>query len=230
MREPASLVPLFFSGTGATYDRVVRCTTLGFDARWKARIIRGIPHDSSAIIDQACGTGILTTRIARSFPRARVVGVDMTEGYLEIARKKVRRLGLENVELLAGRAEDVMPEGKWDCITSSYLAKYADLHRLVGVARSLLRPGGVLLMHDFTRPPGRVCVRLWRVYLGMLKTVGPCWYPEWKAAFDGLPALLYRTSWVPQLAALLRAHGFREIETEFFTLGTSAIVAARRLA
>ena len=64
--------------------------------------------------------GILTLRIARQFPHCRVVGVDLLDEYLTLA-KEVWEVGkLENVEFVLGRAEEVSLDEGFDCITSSY--------------------------------------------------------------------------------------------------------------
>ena len=73
------IVQQFFPGTGATYDLIVNLCTFGFDRWWKGRILKKIPAGARLIMDQACGTGILTFKIARKWPGARIVGVDVTE-------------------------------------------------------------------------------------------------------------------------------------------------------
>ena len=108
--SPTDRVRRFFSGTGTTYDRIVNLCTLEFDRLWKQKILRAIPEGSFRILDQACGTGILTLKIARRFPQARIVGVDLTDEYLRVARKKAAALGLNHLEFIPGRAEEVRPD------------------------------------------------------------------------------------------------------------------------
>src|SRR6266581_4195810 len=55
------------------------------------------------------------------------------------SQEKAKDLQLTNIEFISGRAEDVILDGAFDCITSSYLAKYADLDRLIENARAMLR-------------------------------------------------------------------------------------------
>ncbi len=217
------LVERFFRGTGNTYDLVVNAATFGIDRSWKRRLVELIPAGATRILDLACGTGISTAAIARRFPGAQIVGVELREEYLAIARRK-----LPNVELILSRAEDYRSAAAFDCITSSYLAKYADLARLVPQCREMLREGGVLLMHDFTYPPNRALVALWRVYFKALQTIGGALLPAWREICYGLPALIERTRWLPELQALLAQHRFRDIRVEHLTAYGSAIVAARK--
>src|SRR5471030_773569 len=129
------LAEQFFSGNGATYDQIASFATLGLDVWWKRKVLNKIPKTSNRIIEQASGTGILTFKIARLFPKSHIVGVELHDGYLNIARKKARDLQLTNVEFIHGRAEELILDGEFDCIASAYLAKYVDLDLLVAHAR-----------------------------------------------------------------------------------------------
>ena len=219
----------FFSGTGFSYDRVVTLCTCGFDRYWKRIIMEKIPPRPARVLDQACGTGILTAKIARAFPDCEVTGVELRDEYLDIAREKARSGGMGNIHFILGRAEDVLlEESGFDCITSSYLAKYAELETLIVHAHRMLRPGGLLIMHDFTYPPNPLFLSLWRVYFGLLRVAGSKIFPEWNTVFHELPDFLRETVWVPQSLALLRENDFHDIRSEPLTFGTSAIITAKK--
>ena len=223
-----ALVERFFRGTGSSYDLVVNVATFGIDRRWKRRLVSLIPSRAERILDLACGTGISTLAIARRFPHSRVVGVDLREEYLAIARDKVRRLGLANVELVLSRAEDYLAEEPFDCISSSYLAKYADLPLLVRNSREMLKDGGLLLMHDFTFPPKPGLVAIWRLYFKALQLVGGALQPAWREIYHGLPRLIEETRWLQDAQEALANNRFSGIRVEHLTAYGSAIVAARK--
>ena len=223
-----ALVERFFRGTGSTYDLVVNVATFGIDRLWKRRLVRLIPTGAERILDLACGTGISTLAIARRFPASHIVGVDLREEYVAFARAKVRRLGLANVELAVSRAEDYRATQPFDCISSSYLAKYADLPLLVRNCRGMLKDGGLLLTHDFTFPPRRYLVASWRLYFRLLQLAGGALLPAWREIYYGLPRLIEETRWLPQLEQALAENGFADIRTEHLTAYGSAIVSARK--
>jgi demethylmenaquinone methyltransferase / 2-methoxy-6-polyprenyl-1,4-benzoquinol methylase len=221
-------VQRFFSGTGFSYDQVALLCTLGFDRLWKKKIINKIPRRPRRILDQASGTGILTFEIARRFPDCEVIGVELRGEYLSIAKEKARAWRIGNVRFILGRAEEVVPDGAFDCIASSYLAKYADLKTLLAQAGRMLRPGGLIIMHDFTYPPHSLFRSGWQTYLAILRLLGTKIYPEWRTAFYELPGFLRETRWLTESIALLTEQGFRNLEVEALTFGTSAIVTARK--
>jgi demethylmenaquinone methyltransferase/2-methoxy-6-polyprenyl-1,4-benzoquinol methylase len=83
------------------------------------------------------------------------------------------------------------------------------------------------MMHDFTLPPHRMALAVWRAYFWLLQTFGSRIFPSWKAIYDGLPELIQRTRWTSELTALLREGGFRDVTFEWQTLWGSAIITAR---
>ena len=223
------LAERFFSSNGTTYDQIANLSTLGLDIWWKKLILNKVPKGSRQILDQACGTGILTFKIARKFPHCRVIGVDLQDEYISIARKKAKDLQLTNIEFISGRAEDVILDGGFDCITSSYLAKYADLDRLIENAREMLREGGVLIIHELTCPANPVLASLWKLNFKFLQTYGAWKYPEWETAFRELPAVLKETNWVNELTEILNANEFSNINVASLAFQASAIVTARKV-
>ncbi len=220
------LVERFFQGTGPTYDLMVNLATFGIDRLWKQRILELIPANPTRVLDLACGTGIATLAIAQRFPRCRVVGVELREEYLAIARQKARKRPHANVEWVLSRAEDYVSATPFDCICSSYLAKYADLPALVRNAGTMLKPGGLLLMHDFTYPPKPALVYLWRLYFKFLRMLGTPLFPAWHNIYQELPQLIEQTRWTQELTAELQESGFTRIRREDLTLYGSAIVTA----
>jgi demethylmenaquinone methyltransferase / 2-methoxy-6-polyprenyl-1,4-benzoquinol methylase len=219
----------FFPATGRSYDRVVAWTTVGFDARWKRRLIDLVPP-SRAVLDLACGTGIVTFAILDRFPSARVVGVDVTEDYLAVARAKHAARGGDIVWLLGDAvATPVADRGPFDAIVSSYLPKYVDPERLLDNVLPALRPGGVVVLHDFTRPVAPIPWLVWRAWYAVLERAAPRRHPEWRNVFDGsLRRLVSETRWVATFLAAFRRRGYEEVRVCRLTFGSAAIVAARK--
>ncbi len=222
------LVHRFFSGTGSSYDFIVHACTLGFDGRWKRTLVSHIPPGSKRIVDLACGTGIFSLTLARQFPNAKIVGVELREEYLQFAREKAAEQQVTNVEFVLSRAEDYRSTELCDCVVSSYLAKYADLPALIPLSKDMLRDDGVLLMHDFTYPPKAYLVSIFKLYFWFLQRIGSRIFPAWKEIFYGLPRLIEETGWLEELPEVLKAEGFQDIHTQHLTVYGAAIIKARK--
>lgn len=226
--DKLALVHRFFSGTGRSYDFMVNFATFGIDRRWKRRLTKLMPHSPKRILDLACGTGISTRAIANRFPNCQVVGVELRQEYLDIARESTNRLRISNIDWVLSRAEDYYSEAPFDCVSSSYLAKYAELERLTRNSKAMLKDGGLLIMHDFTFPPKRYLVMIWRFYFKILQLFGTPIFPSWREIYYGLPRVIEASRWVADLERLLTREGFRNIHTEYLTLYGSAIVTAQK--
>ncbi len=205
------LVHRLFSDTGTSYDFIVNAATLGIDRRWKRIIIDQIPSNPIRVPDLACGTGILTFGIARRYPNCRVVGVELRDEYLQIARDKLRAVRLDNVEFVLSRAEEHSSMEASDCVVSSYLAKYADLPIVTRNAKMMLKESGPLLMRDFTYTPKEFLVLVWRIYFKLLQIIATPLFPAWREIFYGLPGLIEQTRWCTELQSTLRENAFRDI-------------------
>jgi demethylmenaquinone methyltransferase/2-methoxy-6-polyprenyl-1,4-benzoquinol methylase len=156
--------------------------------------------------------------------------VELRDEYLQVAREKIRRLGLNNVELVLCRAEDFRTATRFDCITSSYLAKYAELPLLTRNCRDMLRPGGVLMMHDFTYPPKPALIATFRLYFMVMKHTVARVFPAWREIYEGLPRLIEETQWLATLQDALARNRFSDVRLEYLTLYGSAIVHAVKMA
>ena len=213
------LVAQFFDKTAQTYDKVVKFTTFGKDKYWKKEILKKIPNCNS-ILDLACGTGILTFQIAESFPNSKIMGVDMTESYLNVARMKLKPY--HKITFLNQDAEKLNLNSKFDCITSSYIPKYCNPDILISACLNHLNTGGKIILHDFTYPKNQLVKGLWNLYFIILKLIGNL-IPSWKNVFTDLPKLLRTTSWLADYENIMKKHGlYTTIQS--LTWGTSAIL------
>jgi SAM-dependent methyltransferase len=99
-----------------------------------------IPGDARSLLDVACGTGIVTRRLAR--PGLRVLGADLTEA---MARRAAARL--PGAVVLADSRRLPFPDGRFDAVSSVWLLHLlsgpADVRAVVGECARVLRPGGV---------------------------------------------------------------------------------------
>jgi demethylmenaquinone methyltransferase/2-methoxy-6-polyprenyl-1,4-benzoquinol methylase len=221
------LVEGFFSGTGRSYDRVVRLTTFGLDARWKRRLLAHVPEDATSILDLACGTGILTGMLHEQRPAARIVGVDITEEYLAVARARFREV--EDIRFQLSNAETMRLDGRFDTVVSSYIPKYVDPEVLLDRLEGHLDPGAVVALHDFDHPHAAVPRAVWRAHMWGLRTIGRRLFPEWEVCFDRRLASLIRDShWVSRYRQALERRGFQDVRHEKLTFRSASIVSARR--
>ena len=211
----------FNSKTASSYDIIVRLTTFGQDYLWKNHML-SILDKRENILDLACGTGILSSLISKS-NKKQIMGLDLALDYLKIAKKK-RRYGL----FINGNAETLpYRSNSFDTIISSYLAKYVNIRRLVEESWRVLNHNGVIVFHDFTYPQNVIFRILWSAYFVVLQIVGN-FSASWGTVFRDLNNVIRNTKWVEEMMYVLQQAGFKSISCNFYTLGTAAIISAKK--
>jgi len=214
-----NLVPKFFDKTAVTYDKVVLWSTFGKDGYWKKEILKQIPK-GRLVLDLACGTGILTRKISEKFPNAKIVGIDITPSYLNMAKRNSKLF--PNISFVHQDAEALNLDLKFDCITSSYIPKYCNPEILVKNCVTHLNSGGKIIFHDFTYPKNILVRMLWNVYFILLNFVG-YFIPNWRKAFSELPKLIRTSTWLSGYANTMKRNGL-QVREQSLTWDSSAIL------
>ncbi len=146
-------VPAAFDRGAVAYDRLVGANP-GYHAglRRAARALAAPGGGAGArLLDAGCGTGASTAALLAAAPRAEIVGVDASAGMLARARAKRWPPGVRFAE---SRIEDLAAagvEGPFDGVFAAYLLRnLPDPDAALRALRGLLRPGGMLVVHDYT--------------------------------------------------------------------------------
>jgi demethylmenaquinone methyltransferase/2-methoxy-6-polyprenyl-1,4-benzoquinol methylase len=153
----AEQVNRMFDRVAARYDLLNSLMSAGLHHRWRERaadIADLRPGDSA--LDVCCGTGDLTLELAsRVTPGGNVVGCDFSEPMLDLAREKATARG-EKAGVRFEWADALQlpyDAGRFDAVTVGFgVRNFADLERGLAEMARVLRPGGRLVVLEFTRP------------------------------------------------------------------------------
>ncbi len=199
-----------FRRVARRYDLANHLLSGGLDYSWRARaaeIVAG--WNPSTLLDLATGSGDLALTIARRLPAVEITGADFCAEMLDAARSK----GLTNT-VVADALQLPFAAANFDAVTVGFgLRNMADWGAALAEMARVLRPGGRLLVLDFSLPRGR----LRPIYRGYLHHVLP-WVAGLvtgeKKAYDYLGESIERFPSGAEMCALIERSGFREATAE----------------
>ena len=218
-----------FVGLSPSYDRVLEVATLLQDRYWKRWLLEEASiADGETILDVGCGTGVLEESLPAG--RGMVVGVDLTEEMLRLAQRK-RVPSLES--LCAGDAERLpFRDGSFDLLLSCYVVKYCSGSLIASEAARVLRPGGRLVLYDFSSPRGVYAPLLAFYVYGVLRIIGALLKRvDAGAAFtyEALPSVIQTRRWDESFEGVLMSAGFRDVGRKRLSGGAATGFWATRI-
>ena len=145
-----------FNNISGTYDFLNHFMSLGIDVIWRKKAIRELLSvKPQYMLDVATGTGDFAFEALRILKPAKIIGVDISKGMLDVARQKIRKRKLEEVfEVRLGDSEKLLfPDDTFDAITVAYgVRNFEDLDKGLSDMYRVLKPNGKLVVLEFSKP------------------------------------------------------------------------------
>lgn len=221
MPDPA-YVHAAFSSIAERYVTANHILSLGTDIMWRARVVQMVAEWKPAqLLDIATGTGDLALAIRRALPEVEVLGTDFCRPMLDVA---VRR-GLDNV-LEADAMNLPLPDAAYDAATVAFgLRNMADYAKALREWRRVLRPGGHLLVLDFSMPEN-IFASPYRLYLHHVLPRIAGWVTGNSAAYDYLGESIEAFPRGQAFCELLRSCGYSNPSCLPLCMGIASIYTA----
>ena len=161
-KDPARVSGMF-DEVAAGYDRTNTVLSLGNDRFWRVATTRAVaPRAGQRILDLAAGTGASSVSLARS--GAQVVAADFSPGM--IAEGKRRHDSIPNLSFVEADATALpFSDAEFDAVTMSFgLRNVNDPKKALRELLRVTKPGGRLVVCEFSQPPSRSFNGLYRFY------------------------------------------------------------------
>ena len=221
-----------FDNIAPAYDRLNRMMSLGLDRGWRRKAVELVSATAPRhIVDIATGTGDFAISLAKAMPQAKVTGLDLSEGMVEIGRAKVADAGLaDRVGLMVGDCLDSpLEEGQADAVTVAFgVRNFANLAAGYRSMLRMLRSGGMICVIELSTPTSPIVKPFYKVYTrGLIPLVGRMVSKD-SRAYSYLPESIAA---VPQGEAMLKLMsdaGFADASYKCLTLGVCTIYTAVR--
>ena len=227
-------VEQMFDSIAGAYDFMNTAMTFGLHRWWRNRAmsrLRGVPH--ADILDVATGTGDVAFALSRRLAPCSVVGVDLSAGMLEVARRRLaeqpeevrRRITFEQGDSLHLRFADA----SFDAVTVAYgVRNFEHLEEGLREMARVLRPGGTLCVVELSVPRNPLVRVGYNLYAkGIIPMVGRMVSGD-SRAYTYLPESIARTPQRGEMTALMTRAGLSDASWRSLTLGVVTIYTATK--
>ncbi|MCW5910043.1 MAG: bifunctional demethylmenaquinone methyltransferase/2-methoxy-6-polyprenyl-1,4-benzoquinol methylase UbiE [Cyclobacteriaceae bacterium] len=224
-------VARMFDSISGRYDFLNHFLSLGIDIRWRRKAVKMLAEGSpQVILDVATGTGDFAIETLKLSP-AQVIGVDISEGMLEVGRQKMKARGYDRViDLRPGDSENLpFEENKFDAVIVAFgVRNFENLERGLSEMKRVLKPGGRMIVLEFSKPRVFPFKQLYNFYFKfILPKIGRLISRD-KAAYTYLPESVQAFPDGPEFVNILGRLGFKQTACKSLTFGISSLYSATK--
>ena len=230
--EKAKQVEEMFDNIAPSYDKLNHRLSWDIDKGWRRKAIRQLaPFKPQTLLDIATGTGDFAILAAEMLRPKRLVGADISEGMMEIGRKKVREKGLQDIISFA--KEDCLhlsyQDETFDAVTAAFgIRNFADLDSGLREMQRVLRKGGHLSIVELTSPVSFPMKQLFHVYSHTVLPVYGRLISKDTSAYSYLTKTIEAFPQGEQMVEILHKAGFSEAHFKRLTCGICTMYFARK--
>lgn len=168
-QEKKEQVADMFNSIAYRYDFMNRFLSVGIDVWWRKKAISQLKSLApKQILDVATGTGDVAILTWQMLKPEKITGIDISEGMLELGRKKIEKLGLANkIGLFTGDSETIpFADNSFDAITVAFgVRNFQNLEKGLQEMLRVLRPGGKLVVLEFSKADAGFLSVLFNFYM-----------------------------------------------------------------
>ena len=225
-------VQQMFDNIAPTYDKLNHILSLSIDKMWRRRVVRKVRRmKPEKIMDLATGTGDLAIKMAKAMPKAKIMGVDLSEKMLAVAAEKVRRKGLDDhIALYQGDAENLdVTDGVLDVVTVAFgVRNFGNLEQGLSEIMRSLRSGGHIVVLEFSTPRNWFVRKCYQFYSNhVMKPVGGMVSKDRKA-YDYLPDSIVEFPDRERFLDIMQRTGFVECRRFSQSFGIAQIYIGKK--
>ncbi len=230
--EKTTQVEQMFNNIAPTYDTLNHRLSWDIDRGWRKKAIKQLqPYQPQSILDIATGTGDFAILAAEMLKPARLVGADISEGMMEIGRKKVAERGMQHI--ISFEKEDCLhlsyADDTFDAVTAAFgIRNFAGLDQGLREMYRVLKKGGHLSIAELTTPVSFPMKQLFHIYSHTILPIYGRLISKDDAAYSYLTKTIEAFPQGEQMMGILKDAGFSEAKFRRLTFGICTIYFATK--
>jgi demethylmenaquinone methyltransferase/2-methoxy-6-polyprenyl-1,4-benzoquinol methylase len=224
-------VEKMFDNVSGNYDFLNKIITFGMDKGWRDNVLKLISKkEPKRILDIATGTGDMTLLFSKT-NASQIVGVDISQGMLDVANRKISELNLsDRISTEVQDSENLtFADKSFDAASVSYGIRNFE-HLTVGLAEihRVLNDGGVFVVLE-TSVPQNPLIRLgYKFYTGKVMPRIARLFSKDKSAYQYLSDSAINFPYGEELKKILESVGFKNVKVMPQFFGVSSIYYAEK--
>jgi demethylmenaquinone methyltransferase/2-methoxy-6-polyprenyl-1,4-benzoquinol methylase len=221
-----------FDRIAPRYDFMNRFLSAGIDIGWRKKAIKLFRKDKPRhLLDVATGTADMAILAAKILSPEKITGIDISEGMLELGRKKIEKQQLvEKISLHRGDGETInFAPGTFDGVMVAFGVR--NFEHLEAGLREILRvmkPGAQLVVLEFSKPRIPGVKQLYNFYMGVVAPQMAKWFRQNKEAYQYLNQSAKAFPDRRHFVSILNKTGYSNTYYQSLSLGICCIYSARK--
>ena len=212
-----------FNSIASDYDRLNHILSLNIDKGWRRKAVKEIADKDSPVkvLDVACGTGDFTIEIAKKVSAgSEVIGVDISEGMMEIGKEKMLKAGVTAEMTVADCEALPYDQNTFDRIAVGFGVRNFE-HLDLGLREMcrVLKPDGKLVILELSLPSNRLVRGCYMLYFQKILPMVGGFLSGDRGAYEYLRTSVLRFPAPDKFIEMLKSAGFEQVEHKPLTFG-----------
>ena len=225
-------VEKMFDKIAFRYDFLNHFLSAGIDVGWRKKAIKKLRTlDPKSVLDVATGTADMAILANKLLNAEKIIGIDISDGMLEIGKKKIEKLGLQQrIELLKGDSETIIfDNNSFDAVTVAFgVRNFQDLELGLNEIKRVLKPGGKLIVLECTKPKLPVIKNFYNLYLNLIAPLIGRVISKNKNAYQYLNESVQKFPEGNDFVQILNKLGYKNASCKTLSLGISSIYCGEK--
>jgi demethylmenaquinone methyltransferase/2-methoxy-6-polyprenyl-1,4-benzoquinol methylase len=217
-----------FDNIANSYDFLNHSLSLGMDNVWRKIAIKKLTNNPKTILDIATGTGDFAVSAAK-YTDAKITGIDISQGMLNVGIEKVRKKNLNNRISLQLADSESLPfnDNTFDAITAGFgVRNFENLNKGLSEMKRVLNKDGIVVILEPSTPKYFPLKQFYKLYFHhVLPTIG-AWISKDKSAYSYLPESVDAFPSGEKFIVELKNVGFKDCKHIPLTFGIVSLYIA----
>ncbi|MBA3664634.1 MAG: bifunctional demethylmenaquinone methyltransferase/2-methoxy-6-polyprenyl-1,4-benzoquinol methylase UbiE [Bacteroidetes bacterium] len=219
-------VATMFDNISGRYDLLNSLLSFGTHKGWRKKCVNLLRDNKpSTILDVATGTADFAIECAKLSPK-KIVGIDISEGMMQVGRQKLQKLGLDKlITLEQGNAETITyPDNSFDAIVVGFgVRNFQNLEKGLANLHRILKPGGKIVILEFSYPTNTVVKAGYSFYFSYITPLIGKIFSKDPRAYSYLMESVKAFPNNNNFVAILNGTGFKNSGFKSLSMGVAAI-------